>query len=39
MLFNLSRDPHEQQDLAPAQPELVNLAMGRLAGWQQASRC
>jgi len=36
MLFNLTRDPHEQHDLAPAQPELVNLAMGKLADWQQA---
>ena len=35
MLFNLTHDPHEQHDLAPAQPELVNLAMGKLAGWQQ----
>lgn len=35
MLFDLADDPHEQHDLAPARPELVNHAMGLLADWQQ----
>lgn len=34
MLFNLTRDPHEQHDLANEQPELVNLAMRHLVDWQ-----
>jgi len=33
MLFNLTRDPHEQHDLAPTHPELVDKAMGLLADW------
>jgi arylsulfatase A-like enzyme len=34
MLFNLADDPHEQQNLAAAHPELVDRAMGLLAEWQ-----
>jgi choline-sulfatase len=36
MLFDLAADPHEQHDLARAQPELVNRAMGYLADWHAA---
>jgi choline-sulfatase len=34
MLFNLTRDAHEQHDLSSTHPELVNLAMCKLADWQ-----
>ncbi len=34
MLFNLSRDPHEQHDLSAARPDLVGTAMHRLADWE-----
>lgn len=34
LLFNLTQDPHEQHDLAALHPELVDLAMSKLAGWQ-----
>lgn len=34
MLFNLSRDPHEQHNLAAEQPALVAQAMAHLADWQ-----
>jgi arylsulfatase A-like enzyme len=33
MLFNVKDDPHEQHDLAPQQPDVVNQAMGMLAEW------
>ena len=33
MLFNLTQDPHEQYDLAPSSPELVEKAMGILSEW------
>lgn len=33
MLFNVKDDPHEQHDLAPAQPGLVNQAMQMLDEW------
>ncbi|HEX5501772.1 MAG TPA: sulfatase [Thermomicrobiales bacterium] len=33
-LFDLAADPHEQRDLAAERPDLVALAMGRLADWQ-----
>ncbi len=36
MLFNLTSDPHEQFDLAPSRPDLVNLAMGHLSDWLHA---
>ena len=35
MLFNLSRDPHEQHDLAPSNPQLTAQALALLAGWEQ----
>lgn len=35
MLFNLTRDPHEQNDLCEAQPHLVDQAMRRLADWER----
>ncbi len=34
MLFNLSRDPHEQHDLSAESPDLVNQAARYLADWQ-----
>lgn len=34
MLFDLCSDPHEQTDLAAERPDLVGIAMGRLATWQ-----
>jgi hypothetical protein len=34
MLFNLTRDPYEQVNLAGAHPELVDRAMGMLTDWQ-----
>lgn len=33
MLFDVKRDPHEQQDLAPQQPQTVARAMGMLDRW------
>jgi arylsulfatase A-like enzyme len=33
MLFNLTRDPHEQADLAAERPDLVALALARLETW------
>jgi arylsulfatase A-like enzyme len=35
MLFNLTRDPHEQVDLSAQRPELVNQAMRYLADWER----
>jgi choline-sulfatase len=35
MLFNLTRDPHEQVDLRAVQPQLVDQAMHRLADWER----
>ncbi len=35
MLFNLTDDPHEQNNLAQERPDLVNIAMRHLADWQQ----
>lgn len=35
MLFDLAADPHEQHDLSRARPDLVGVAMGHLADWQQ----
>ncbi len=35
MLFNLTQDPHEQEDLAQAKPEIVNEALAMLAEWQR----
>jgi choline-sulfatase len=34
MLFNLTKDPHELQDVSARYPELVDKAMGMLADWQ-----
>ena len=34
MLFDVVSDPHEERDLAPERPELVNEAMALLADWQ-----
>ena len=33
MLFNLTRDPHEQNDLAAQRPDLANHALGLLSAW------
>jgi choline-sulfatase len=33
MLFDVKNDPHEQHDLAPTHPELVQEAMNRLDTW------
>lgn len=35
MLFNLTRDPHEQNDLSTECPELVDKAMHMLADWER----
>ncbi len=35
MLFNLTRDPHEQVDLSAARPDLVDHAMRLLADWER----
>jgi choline-sulfatase len=35
MLFNLTRDPHEQVDLRASKPQLVDQAMRRLADWER----
>jgi choline-sulfatase len=34
MLFNLTRDPHEQQDISGERPDLVDKAMRLLNDWQ-----
>jgi hypothetical protein len=34
MLFNLTRDPHEQHDLAAERPDLTNRALALLETWQ-----
>ncbi|MCL4561297.1 MAG: sulfatase-like hydrolase/transferase [Chloroflexi bacterium] len=34
MTFNLSQDPHEQHDISPGSPEIVDKAMRYLADWQ-----
>jgi arylsulfatase A-like enzyme len=33
MLFNLAKDPHQQQDLATTQPSLVDRALALLSDW------
>ncbi len=33
MLFNVAEDPHEQNDLAPARPDLVGVGMTQLDDW------
>jgi hypothetical protein len=33
MLFDLTRDPHEQRDLAPERPAVVHDALARLERW------
>jgi hypothetical protein len=33
MLFDLERDPHEQRDLAAAEPAVVEEARARLTRW------
>lgn len=38
MLFDLDTDPHEQNNLAAAHPEIVNQAMAYLADWEQEMR-
>lgn len=35
MLFNLTRDPHEQEDISTQQPLLTNQAMALLAEWER----
>lgn len=35
MLYNLSRDPHELNDLAPVQPALAAYGLSLLETWQQ----
>ena len=35
MLFNLTRDPHEQEDLSAQRPDLVGQAMRMLADWER----
>jgi arylsulfatase A-like enzyme len=35
MLFNLTRDPHEQQDLSAVEPDLVNRALAMLSDWER----
>jgi hypothetical protein len=34
MLFDLSVDPHEQQDLAGAEPQLIRMAEATLDHWE-----
>jgi hypothetical protein len=34
MLFDLLKDPHEQENLAEKKPDLVNQAMRYLTDWQ-----
>lgn len=33
MLFNLTRDPHEQHDLSEEQPDIMNKALAYLSDW------
>jgi arylsulfatase A-like enzyme len=33
MLFNVADDPHEQHDLAPSRPDLVNEGLAKLDQW------
>jgi choline-sulfatase len=33
LLYDLTGDPHELNDLAPVQPDLVRMARGLLSGW------
>lgn len=35
LLFNVVEDPHEQVNLAPERPDLINVALAHLAEWQQ----
>ena len=35
MLFDLARDPHEQRDLAQAEPGVVKRALGWLDAWER----
>lgn len=35
MLFDVEADPHEQHNLAADRPQVVDHAMGLLAGWEQ----
>jgi hypothetical protein len=35
MLFNLTRDPHEQVNLAPENVDVVNKGLAMLASWHQ----
>lgn len=34
MLFNVKEDPHEQHDLAPSHPDLVQAGEARIAAWR-----
>lgn len=34
MLFNIKEDPHEQHNIAEAQPDIVNRALALLSDWQ-----
>ncbi|HEX6383416.1 MAG TPA: sulfatase-like hydrolase/transferase [Anaerolineae bacterium] len=34
MLFNLTQDPREEENLAPTRPALMDRAMGHLAAWR-----
>ncbi len=35
MLFNLSRDPHEQSDISGAHPDLTDHALALLNDWER----
>ena len=37
MLFDLTTDPHEQDDLAEARPDVVRTAMTLLEDWKQSA--
>ncbi|MBN8525705.1 MAG: sulfatase [Planctomycetes bacterium] len=37
MLFNLRDDPHQQHDLAPAHPELVDKGLAMIERWRSAA--
>ena len=37
MLFNVANDPHQQHDLAEAQPQLLQRAMQRLSAWRRCA--
>jgi choline-sulfatase len=39
MLFDLTDDPHEQRNLAAAQPDVVQAAMAYLVEWQHTMMC